>query len=111
MLDGAAIVWDWLTCEYWRSKPIPAEVAPPAAVESCPVTGTVRFSDILRRTLSLVPVQTSTLAFLTAAAIFCWVAWGMELGSLVPDELDALPSRVLRSRSRAVTLTPERMCV
>src|ERR1700729_3762346 len=111
MLDGAAIVWDWLTWEYWRLKPIPAEVAPPATVESCPVTGTVRFNDILRRTLSSLPVQMSTLAFLIAAAIFCWVAWGMDVGSLVPEELDALARSVLMSLSRAFTLTPERMCV
>ena len=53
----------------------------------------------------------STLAFLIAAAIFCCVACGMEVGSLVPEELEALARSLLMSASRAETLTPERMCV
>ena len=71
-------------------KPIAGRGQAPASVETWPVTGTLRFSDSLRSILSLLPVQMSTVAFLTAAAICCWVAGGMELGILVPVVLDAL---------------------
>ena len=69
--------------EYWRLKPIAAEVIAPASVETRPVTGTLRLSETLRRILSLFPVQMSTVAFLIAPAIFCWVACGIEVGILV----------------------------
>src|ERR1700722_3496628 len=91
---------------------MPAVRRPPSNVEVWPVTGTVRLSDSLRRVLSLVPVHTSTVAFLIAAPIFCWVAAGIDDGIFVVPELFAVLARkVLRSARRAVTLTPARMCV
>src|SRR5690349_2898686 len=93
---------------------MPAEVRPPSSVEPWPLTGTLRFSASLRRVWSPLPVQISTVGFLTAWAICCWTDGGMAVGIvvlLVPVLAEAFWRKVLRSDSSEVTLTWARMWV
>src|SRR5436305_5665335 len=94
--------------------PIWAERIPPSNVDTCPLTGTVRLIASLRSILSALPVHTSTLGFLTEAAILPRVVSDSRLGSL-PDPVTpaefAFCRNVLRSVSSAATFTPARMCV
>ncbi len=111
---GAVIVCGWFRFAYCRVSPMSADRTPPSSVEVLPVTGAVSAIVTRRTVLSSVPVHTSTLGFLTAAAILLRVAGGSPDFRLdAPDTLtdDAFWRNVFRSVSRASTLTPAWMWV